>query len=74
MIRTSGKWTFWGVMVFVAAALSACSARQWYATGQNWQANECRKRPVVERERCMNSKAMSYEEYERETEAAKRAR
>ena len=73
MKQTSGRFSLVVVVAVMAAALSSCSTRQWYSAGQHWQASECRKRPPAERERCMNSQAMSYEEYQREAAAAKPA-
>jgi hypothetical protein len=61
------------VALFGATSIG-CTSQQWYAAGQQWQANECRRLPTGELERCMKSNAMSYEEYQREAAAAKAAR
>ncbi len=73
MKRMAGRLALMVAVAATVVALSSCSARQWYSAGQQWQASECRKRPIAERERCMNSNAMSYEEYQREAAAAKPA-
>lgn len=54
-----------------AVFASGCSSQQLYHAGQTWQQNECRKLPVSEQQRCLNSNAMSYEEYRRQAAAAK---
>ncbi|MEZ5703428.1 MAG: hypothetical protein R3E42_17950 [Burkholderiaceae bacterium] len=73
MRRMAGKIALVVGVAATVAALSSCSARQWYSAGQQWQASECRKRPIAERERCMSSNAMSYEQYQREAAEAKPA-
>lgn len=56
-----------------ASALGACTSRQLYNAGQQWQANECRKLPASEQPRCRASSAMSFEDYQREAAAARAA-
>jgi hypothetical protein len=57
----------------IVAALGGCSSQELYGGGQNWQRNECRKLPdVQERERCAASTSMSFEEYRRQSEAARK--
>jgi hypothetical protein len=56
------------------AAMTGCTSQQLYTAGQQWKANECRRLPPSEIERCMKSNAMSYEEYQREAAAAKAAK
>lgn len=52
--------------------LPACSSEQVYATGQNWQRQECAKLPdPQERERCYADADRSYESYKRESDALK---
>lgn len=63
----------------IASALAAlallaagCSTRELYAVGQGWQRQECVKiADAAQRERCMASAARSYEEYQREVDAAR---
>jgi hypothetical protein len=51
---------------------SGCSSPQAYGAGQAWQRNECYKiNDAQERSRCLASASTSYEEYKRQTEAAK---
>ncbi len=59
----------------VAAVLAAgCTASQLYTAGQQWQRTECRRLPPSEQERCLQSTAMSFEEYQRQAAAARAAR
>jgi hypothetical protein len=62
-----------GLAALVAATLlGACSAQQLYATGREWQKNECRKIPdAAERQRCLESNARSYEDYKAEADKAR---
>jgi hypothetical protein len=56
----------------IVAALGGCSSQELYSTGQGWQRNECRKLPdVQERERCLASTSRSFEDYQRESAAAR---
>jgi predicted amidohydrolase len=56
------------------AALPACTSHQVYGAGQNWQRNECNRIPdSQERSRCLDSAATSYEEYQRQRDAARGA-
>ena len=53
--------------------LAACTSQDAYRTGQSWQTNECNKiYDTQERNRCLASASMSYEEYQRQ-QAALRA-
>ena len=55
--------------------LSSCSSQQLYGVGQEWQKNECNKIiDMQERSRCMSSTKTSYEDYKRQSEAAKGAK
>ncbi len=57
------------------AALAACSSQQTYGVGQGWQRAECNKLPDADqRQRCMASAAMSFDEYQRQAAAAKGAK
>ena len=52
--------------------LSACSTQLAYNTAQAWQRQECIKMPdLQQRQRCLDSNATSYENYRRQTGAAK---
>jgi hypothetical protein len=56
----------------IVAALGGCSSQELYSTGQGWQRNECRKLPdAQERERCMASTSLSFDDYQRESAAAR---
>jgi hypothetical protein len=61
------------VVVSVGAiALPNCSSQQLYGAGQEWQKNECNKiMDTQERSHCMSSAKTSYEDYKRQSEAAK---
>lgn len=57
------------------AALGGCTSQQLYGAGQAWQRNECTKIPDPEqRQRCFQSTATSYDEYQRQQAAAKAGR
>lgn len=63
------------VIVVATQALAACSSRQLYGAGQAWKQNECNRiMDVQERNRCTASNQTSYEDYQRQTEAAKGSR
>ena len=52
--------------------LPACSSQQLYGTGQAWQRQECNKiADAQERGRCNASAGTSYDEYKRQSDAAK---
>ncbi|MFA5083199.1 MAG: hypothetical protein WC474_11680 [Hydrogenophilaceae bacterium] len=54
--------------------LPACSAEQIYATGRNWQGQECAKlADPMERERCQADANLPYESYKRESDTVKGA-
>jgi hypothetical protein len=53
---------------------AGCTASQLYGAGQQWQRTECRRLPPSEQERCLQSTAMSFEEYQRQAAAARAAR
>jgi|EndMetStandDraft_7_1072992.scaffolds.fasta_scaffold89589_2 hypothetical protein len=51
---------------------AACSSQQFYGSGQEWQRTECYKiNDLQERNRCLKSANTSYEEYQRQADAAK---
>jgi hypothetical protein len=53
--------------------LAGCSSQQLYYAGQAWQQNQCDKmQDAAERNRCMASTKTSYDDYQREAEAAKK--
>jgi hypothetical protein len=55
------------VLIALGAA-AGCSSQQMYASGQNYQRNQCERLPDMgERQRCLEKANMSYEEYKRET-------
>jgi predicted amino acid dehydrogenase len=56
------------------AALQACSMQQMYATGQQWQRNQCQKiDDRAERARCEDGVARSFDDYQvQRHDAAKR--
>jgi hypothetical protein len=60
-----------GATVVLSLGLQACSSQQVYGAGQQWQRTECRKLPLPEQERCLKSTAMSFDEYQRRSAAAK---
>lgn len=50
---------------------AGCSSQQFYAGGQAWRRNECQRIPdFQERKRCMDSAALSFEDYQRQSAAA----
>ena len=64
-----------GYMLLAALALAGCSCPAAYNVGQAWQRNECYKiNDAQERSRCLASTHTSYEDYQREAEAAKNSK
>lgn len=62
-------------VIALTVPASGCSAQQWYGAGQAWQKNECNRiADPQERNRCMSSTQTSYEDYKRQSEAARGAR
>jgi hypothetical protein len=59
------------VIVFlIVLGAAGCTAQQRYATGQNYQRNQCERLPDMgERQRCLEKANMSYEEYRKESQA-----
>lgn len=58
-------------LAVTGAFMTACSSRQLYGAGQAWQQNECRRLPASQQQRCLSSNAMTFEEYQKQTGAAK---
>ena len=55
----------------IAVLVAGCSWQQGYLSAQGWQRNQCQRLPdQTERERCLASGAMSYDEYRRRSESA----
>jgi hypothetical protein len=57
------------LFAFVVSIASGCTMQQAYHSAQSWQRNECNR--VVdsgERERCIESTTMRYDDYKRQTE------
>mgnify|MGYP000473426747 CR=1 FL=1 len=60
-----------GVMA-LAALLAGCSTEQFYASGQNWQRNQCSKLlDSQERGRCLKNADASYDSYKQQAERLK---
>ena len=58
--------------VTVACSLAACSSEQLYGAGQAWKQQECSKiADAAERGHCMGSMSRSFDDYQRESAAAK---
>ncbi len=63
------------IVLFVVGLLQACSTQQAYGAGQAWQRQACNKiDDAQERARCMASASRSYEDYQRESGAARGAK
>jgi len=59
----------------VLITATGCSSQQLYGGGQAWQRNECQRiQDSQERKRCMDSAALSYEEYQKQAAAARAAK
>jgi len=59
-------------VAFIASVAPGCTSQQLYGTGQAWQRNECQKIPdAQERSRCLSNASTSYEDYKRQSEAAR---
>jgi len=57
------------VILPVVLLVAGCSWQQGYMSAQGWQRNQCQRLPdQVERERCLTSTAMSYDQYRRQGE------
>ena len=61
--------------IAATASLTSCSSHQWYDAGQEWKKNECNRIiDMQERNRCASSNKASYDDYKRQSEAAKAAK
>lgn len=57
--------------LLLVATFAGCSSRQFHATGQQWQRNECeRLQDTAERNRCIANSKTSYDDYQRQKDAA----
>ena len=60
-------------LVIVMTAVSGCSWQQAYSSTHGWQRNQCNRLvDQTERERCVAKTSMSYDDYQRKTEGAKK--
>jgi len=61
----------WRILLLAPAlALGACSAKQLYQIGQEWQRSQCQKiDDRSDRSRCEQSASLSYERYQAELAA-----
>ena len=54
------------------AGTVGCTSPQLYGGGQAWQRTECQRiQDFQQRKRCLDSAALSYEEYQKQAAAAK---
>ena len=61
-----------GIAAFLSAA-PGCSWQQAYYASQTWQRNACQKLvESIERERCLAGAGLSYDDYRRRSEGAKK--
>jgi hypothetical protein len=61
------------VAAVIVFALAGCSWQQLYSAGQEWQRNSCNRLiEATERERCLNSNSIAYDDYRRRTETPKK--
>lgn len=68
----SRAFTCLAVLAVSATALAGCSSEQAYSGGQAWQRAECNRLPDgLERTRCLERANTSYDDYQKEVEAAK---
>ena len=59
------------IAFLIALGAAACTPQQRYASGQNYQRQQCERLPDMgERQRCLEKANMSYEEYRKESQAA----
>ncbi len=70
MLRLTGLI---GAAAAILSVASGCTWQQAYSAGQQWQRNACNRLvEQTERERCLQSTNMSYEDYRRQAEGAKK--
>ena len=57
------------VLIVSMIAATGCSWQQAYVSAQGWQRNQCYRVPdQTERERCLASTALAYDDYRRQTD------
>ncbi len=62
-----------GIAATTLSVVSGCTWQQAYASAQGWQRNACyRVIDQAERDRCLSSTNMSYDEYRSRSEGAKK--
>lgn len=62
-----------GAAVAIVWVASGCTWQHAYSAAQTWQRNACHRLvEQTERERCLKSAELSFEEYRRQTEGTKR--
>lgn len=60
------------MVALAIAVLDGCTSEQAYSGGQAWQRTECNRLPDgMERTRCLERANTSYDDYQKEVEAAK---
>ena len=70
MLRLTGLI---GAAAAILSVASGCTWQQAYSAGQQWQRNACNRLvEQTERERCLQSTNMSYGDYRRQAEEAKK--
>jgi hypothetical protein len=61
------------IAVAMGFGLAGCSWQQAYSAGQEWQRNACnRLLEQTERERCLSSSSMSYDDYRRRSDGTRK--
>lgn len=62
-----------GTAAAIASVASGCTWQQAYSAGQEWQRNACNRLvEAIERERCLSSANLSYEDYRRQADGARK--
>lgn len=62
-----------GATATFLSGASGCTWQQAYSSGQGWQRNACNRLvDQMERDRCLSNVNMSYEDYRRQTDGAKK--
>jgi uncharacterized lipoprotein len=74
MIRKEINMFKFMVVVFVVALLSACSSKEMYRFGQDYQKSDCAQNVISleQYDQCMKSNQVPYEDYQKEREAVVR--
>jgi len=61
------------IATVVSFATAGCTWQQFYSAGQEWQRNACnRLLEQTERDRCLASSSMSYDDYRRRADPTKK--